>query len=453
MDQKETLSVFGLGKLGATMLACFAHKGWNVIGVDVLRENVNSINNGHSPIYEPHVDDLIGIHKDKIQATIETEYAVLNSDASFIIVPTPSQSNGLFSTAYVETVCKDIAKALKIKNAYHLIIITSTVLMGDTQKIGAMIEEISGKKITEDFGLIYNPDFIALGKIVHDFLNPDMILIGESDERAGDLIEAIHKRLTNNEPPIHRMNFYNAELAKISLNAYCTLKITFANTIAEICEQLPGGDAEKVLKAIGSDSRIGNKYFRGGLAYSGPCFPRDCRAFSSSAKKYGIHMLFSSRTDEINNYHKTTRLCKLLTNILEEKKTDELAILGLSYKENTPVIEESVSIEVAKLLSMDGIKITVYDPAAMEEAEKEFRNEYENIFFADSEYSCLKEKSVGFIATPWDQFKKLEARHLLETMAKDPIILDAWGILPFQRIFYNDSALNVRRIGRSIIKE
>jgi len=454
MTQKETLSIFGLGKLGSTMLSCFAYKGWKVIGVDVVQENVDAINDGKSPIFEPRVGELINDNKELIEATTDVEYAVLNSHASFVMVPTPSEESGLFSTKFVEAVCKDIAQVLKIKKDYHVIIITSTVLMGDTERVGKMVEDISGKKIGEDFGLVYNPEFIALGRIVMDFLNPDMVLVGESDERAGSFVESLHKRLTDNDADVYRMNSYNAELAKISLNSFCTLKITFANTIAEICENLPGGDSEKVLKAIGSDSRIGTKYFRGGLGFGGVCFPRDNRALFYSAKNFGVDMLFSKRTDDINDYHKTARICELITNIMAEKETDDLAILGLAYKEDTPIVEESPAMEVVKLLSWNGIRITVFDPAAMEEAKKELgeQGDQDNVVFADTALSCLKDQSVCFIATPWDQFTELEANDIIEAMNDNPIILDAWGILPFERVTSGNnkkSVLSVRRIGKN----
>lgn len=445
MDQKENLSVFGLGKLGSTMLACFAHKGWRVIGVDINEDFVKQINNGKSPVYEPQVNELISSNKNRIEATIEAEFAVLHSDVSFIMVPTPSQEDGLFSTKYVEDVIREIAKALIIKDDYHVIVITSTVLPGDCERIGNKIKEMSGKKVGRDFGLIYNPEFIALGKIVQDFLNPDMVLIGESDNRAGNLIESIHKRLTNSKPSIHRMNLYNAELAKISLNAYCTLKITFANTIAEICENIPGGDAEKVLQAIGTDKRIGNKYFRGGLGFAGPCFPRDNRALAKSAEKFGITNLYCNLTDEINEYHKTNRICNLLLELMKEKDTCELAILGLSYKENTPIIEESVSIEVIKALTKKDIKISIYDPVAMEMAEAEF-SDNENVTFELSKYSCIRRKSVCFIATPWKEFEDLDSKRVISSMNKDSVILDAWGILPFKS---EKGSLEIRYIGKN----
>ena len=284
---KEIISVFGLGKLGCTMLACFAHKKWQVIGMDINEEFVNKVNEGKSPIYEPGVEYLIKVNSKRIKATTDTEYAVNNSSISFVIVPTPSTNDGYFSTKYVQAVAAEIGSILRLKKEYHLIVITSTVLPGDMETIIKLLEKTSGKKCGIDFSVCYNPDFIALGTVVKDFLNPDMVLIGESDNKGGSILENIQRNLVDNNPNIHRMNLYNAELAKISLNSYCTLKITFANILAEICEKMPGGDVDMVTSAIGDDARVGRKYLKGGLSYGGPCFPRDNRAFVYSAKKYG----------------------------------------------------------------------------------------------------------------------------------------------------------------------
>jgi UDPglucose 6-dehydrogenase len=445
MDRNNTLSVFGLGKLGSSMLASFASKGWNVIGVDVNQSFVDKVNQGISPIEEPQVPEFMQKYRERISATTDFLFAVKNSYASFIVVPTPSMENGLFSTEYVQKAIEAIATALHEKSSYHLIIITSTVLPGDTEKMAQIAEQFSGKKLNEGFGLCYNPDFIALGKVVQDFLNPDMILIGQSDPGAGGLVEAIHRRLVDNKPDVYRMSWHNAELAKISLNSYLTMKITFANIVAEICENMPTGDAKIVLDAIGSDTRVGHKYFRPGLAFCGPCLPRDCRAFCQSAKVFGVDRCIGKTIDEINNYHKTERICNLLMQFLDEKGSKHLAILGLSYKEDTPVIEESVSIAVMKYLVNMGIKVTVYDPVAMGNAQKEFIG-VKDVFFADSMYSCLNEKSVCFIATPWPLFKTFTAEQIKAHMGQDPIILDAWSILSLPI----NCGIRVRKIGKNL---
>ena len=210
----KKLSVFGLGKLGCTMAACFAHKGFEVIGVDVVKETVAKINNGESPIPEPGVDKLIKRHKSRITATDDGKSAVLNTGASFVIVPTPSNSDGSFSIKYVVEACGPIGHGLAQKKGYHLVVITSTVLPGDMDKIQLVLEKVSKKKCGKDFGLCYSPDFIAIGQIVKDFLNPDMILIGQSDPSAGRCLEEIHRQVADNDPSIHRMSFQSAELTK-----------------------------------------------------------------------------------------------------------------------------------------------------------------------------------------------------------------------------------------------
>ena len=447
---EQRISVIGLGKLGCSMMACFVHKGWQVIGLDVNDFTVETIKQGRSPIDEPRVEEMLKENAKRITVTTDYETAILNSDVSFIIVPTPSKEDGSFSTEYVEAAAMKIAKVLAVKNTYHLIVITSTVLPGDSLRIAYKVAAESGKKLGVDFGVVYNPDFIALGKIVFDFLNPDIILIGECDERAGDIIEDIHKKLIDNSPTIHRMNFYNAELAKISLNAYCTLKITFANVIAEICEKLPGGDAEQVLKAVGSDSRVGNKYFRGGLGFSGPCFPRDNRALAYSARFCGTMHFFCELTDAINNYHKTKRICDLLFNYMGDRGVKSLAILGLSYKEDTSIIEESVSISVIEYFSKEGITINVYDPVAMENTKEAFEG-YNNITYTSSEYDCIRDMSVCFIATPWPQFRDIDSKKVVKKMKKDSIILDAWGVLPYEYAIEKEKVVEIRRLGKNYL--
>ena len=175
-----------------------------------------------------------------------------------------------------------IGEALRTKSGYHLVVVTSTVMPGSTGgELQKALEHASGRKVGPELGLCYNPEFIALGSVVRDMLHPDLILIGESDAKAGQMLAELYMRSTNNSPPIYRMNFVNAELSKISINTYVTTKISYANMLAELCDHLDGADAEVVAKTIGDDSRIGRKYLTGAIGYGGPCFPRDNRAFAA----------------------------------------------------------------------------------------------------------------------------------------------------------------------------
>lgn len=441
MKSENNISVFGLGKLGCTMLACFAHKGWKVTGVDINEEVVAKLNNGISPIYEPGVDDLIKKNREKISATTVTKTAVMNSGISFIIVPTPSEKNGSFNTRAVEAVAGEIGNVLRDKNEYHVIVVTSTVLPGSTAKITELLEKTSNKKCGKDFGVCYNPDFIALGTVVRDFLNPDMILIGESDKKAGDKLSEIHEKLTDSKPSVHRMTFENAELTKIALNSYCTLKITYANVLAEICEKFPGGDVDVVTAALGSDSRVGKKYIKGGLSYGGPCFPRDNKAFAWTALKYGVSYMLASTTDDINNFHRSERIPLKISALLNEKKGSKIAVLGLTYKADTTLVEESAAISVVRSLAEQNISLTVYDPAGMKEAKSELQ-QFPNVLFATDALSCLSDADLCFIASPWKEFASLTKEDFKRM--KQPVILDAWNLLDFSL----EKDIDYRQIGK-----
>lgn len=422
------------------MMACFASKGWNVIGIDVNEQTVEKINQGESPIFEPEVGELIQANRSRIKASTDP-FDAAPAEVSFIIVPTPSNKDGSFSIEFVEKAATSVARLLRRdEDPYRVIVITSTVLPGDMDKICKIIESVSGKKCGTHFGLAYNPDFIALGRIVHDFLNPDMILIGESDEKAGSIVEKVHRDLVDNEPTIHRMNWWNAELSKIALNSYCVTKINFANMLAEVCEKMPGGDANLVAKAVGADSRVGQKYFRPGLPCGGPCFPRDARALIQAASRYNVKAPLAVAVDRVNDYYKTYRIPQIITDTMQELKTDQLSVLGLTYKEDTTLVEEAAPIAAVKLLSRQGMKISVYDPSGMDEARKELVGSPE-VIFSESIEDCLRGSSVCFVATPWPVFARMKAADFLN-MAENPVIIDAWGLYSFE-------TPRIRRIGKA----
>lgn len=233
------LSVVGLGKLGCPLMAVFAEKGFEVTGVDVNPDIVDQVNAGKAPFVEPMLQELLVRNKERIRATTELKQAVLQTSATFIILPTPSKADHFFDNSYVQQAMHDIGKALAGKDSYHLVVITSTVMPGSTENVLATtLTAASGKKIGDEIGLCYNPEFIALGTVVRDMLQPDILLIGESDKKAGDMLESIYSKSVDTDPKVHRMNFVNAELAKISVNTYVTTKISYANMLAEMCENI-----------------------------------------------------------------------------------------------------------------------------------------------------------------------------------------------------------------------
>lgn len=419
----KKLSVIGLGKLGLPMAACFADKGYTVIGCDVNEAVVASTNRRKAPIFEPGLDKLL-TSAETLSSTTDVEKAVIDSEMTFIIVPTPSQEDGSFSTRYVENVMEKIASGIKKKNAYHVVVLTSTVLPNASEdRILPMLQKMSGKKCGKDFGYCYSPEFIALGSVIRNYLYPDVVLIGESDPQAGELLEEVYKNVCENDPPVVRTTIRSAELAKISLNAYVTMKISFANTIAELCEKLPGGDSEAISRVLGNDSRIGRKYLSGALAYGGPCFPRDNKAFAFFARQIGCEARLAEATDR-ENRHQVERIADTVACYLGDINGKKIAMLGLTYKPDTDVIEESAAIYICQALLDKGARISVYDPAGEENARQILGN---NINYSPSAKDCLDDADFCILSTPWEEFKQLSATDFIERMNK-PVLLDCWKL-------------------------
>jgi len=420
----DGISVIGIGKLGLCVAACLAAKGYKVIGVDKDPFTIKAVNQGRSPIYEPGLADLMKRLSERILATDDYKYAIENSEITFMVVPTPSEKDGSFSTKYVEATSKEIGANLKHKSGFHLVVLTSTVLPGVTDSVvKPLLEEVSGKKCGVDFGLCYSPEFIALGSVIRDFTNPDVVLIGESDQRSGELLSKIYEVVCDNHAPIVRGSIYNAEVAKIALNSYVTMKISFANTLAEICERIPGGDVDMVSRALGFDSRIGRKYLSGGTSYGGPCFPRDNRAFTSFTRQIGCRARLAETTDRVNK-EQISRVIELIKQKLGDVRGKKVAILGLTYKTNTDVVEESASITMAKALVREGAIVAVCDPAGMGNARKALGKRVE---YAGSARQCLEGAEFAILAMPWDEFKTLKPEDFTRVM-KSPRLLDCWRV-------------------------
>ena len=246
----EKVSVVGLGKLGLGLALTIADSGIETLGVDLNEDVVNKVNEGITPIIEPQYQELLEKLHGKFTATLSHQEAIEKTDITFILVATPSIGDGSFSNRYVLSALKSLSEAFgKSDKKHHLFVISSTVVPGSTDKeFIPQIEKHSGRKYIEDFDVCFDPDFVALGSVVKDFKNPDIVIIGQSSEEAGKRIEALHHQMCDNEPQITRMSIISGEVAKVSLNAYITMKISFANSVANLCEQIDGTDVDKNYK-------------------------------------------------------------------------------------------------------------------------------------------------------------------------------------------------------------
>jgi len=417
-----TCSVIGLGKLGTSMMAAIANRGFRVIGVDVNPRSVELVNAGHAPVWETNLEETIAANKERLRATLDHREAILGSDLTFVVVPTPSDNRGAFSLQYAAWAFREIGRALKEKEGYHLVVLTSTVLPGSTRYgLLPILEQESGKTCGRDFGLCYNPEFIALGSVIHDFLNPDFVLIGEFDERSGSMLEAFYAQILENQAPCARMSIENAELTKIAVNTYVTTKITFANMLAELCERIPGGNIDVVTNALGLDRRIGHKYLKGALGYGGPCFPRDNVALSFIARALGSSADLAEVTDRMNRTL-PNRVIERLKPLIRKGMT--VAVLGLAYKPGSHVVEESQGIYLARLLAGLGVRVLGYDPLANEMARVELQDQ---ALILESLEECISQADMVLITTPDPIFRSLTAADFDENSSV--IVVDFWRIL------------------------
>jgi UDPglucose 6-dehydrogenase len=421
----SSISVIGLGKLGAPMAACLAGRGFRVRAADLNSHKVDAINRGAAPVHEPGLEELMREARELLSATQSIGEAVRDTDATFIVVATPSDASGGFSLQYVLPTCEGLGRTLAMKKGFHLVVLTSTVMPGSTgSTVVAALERASGKRCGCDFGLCYSPEFIALGTVIHDFYNPDFLLIGESDARSGDMLERIYKRVCKNSPAIARMNWINAEITKLAVNTYITTKISYANMLARLCEKLPGADVNVVTNALGLDTRIGPKYLKGAVSYGGPCFPRDNRALAALAARVGASSGLAEATDIFNRAQ-----IKSLAGLVQRHHSgeDSIGVLGLTYKPNTDVVEESFGFLLARELSSMNLIVIVFDPSR--DAVRAMAD-YKNIRVAASAEECIAQSSLVVLATPWQEFCDLPASEWARPAHVVPrIVIDCWRAL------------------------
>jgi len=422
---KDGISVVGLGRLGLPLATCFAERGFDMIGVDIDSDLVSSINAGVSPIVEPGLEELISrLGGKKLRATTNHSEAIEQTDITFILVSTPSEPDGGFSNRYVEAALRSLGEALaQSEKPNHIFVVSSTVIPGSTgRSFIPLLEECSRRKLNSGFNVCYNPDFVALGKVLSDFWNPDFVLVGQSEAAAGERVASVYRRMCKNDAEILRTSIINAEIIKVSLNAYITMKIGFANTVAQICEKTPGTDADVVTATLGRDKRISPSYFRGGLSYGGTCFPRDTSAFVRYCELCGADGKLVEASEEVNRGH-NRHLCEFVLDHVSPEVADRtVSILGLAFKPDTPVIVESPAIQLIDELLKNDVGVTVYDRFAMENVRELFGV---RISYAGTAEECIRKSSVCVVTTPDDEFSRIDT----SCIDRPVRIIDCWRIL------------------------
>jgi len=418
-------SVVGLGKLGAPLAAVLARAGFDVVGVDLNEHVVAALNEGRSPYREPGLQEAIDAAEGRLRATTDVAEAVDATDVSFVIVPTPSDDSGRFRNEYVVAGLEGIGTALRGTSPYHVVAVTSTVMPGATERaLAPALEQASGRQIGTDLGLCYSPTFIALGSVINDLTRPDLVLLGQSDARAGDALAAVYERMCESDPSVRRMAWVNAEIAKIAVNTFVTTKISYANMLSELCDQMPGADVETVTSAVGDDRRIGHAYLRGATAYGGPCFPRDNVALSRAAKDFGVDASLATATDAINR----RQARRLAAEVIDRAEpNDRISILGVAYKPDTGITEESAGLAVARELVGAGFEVACFDPGIGPDTDLEVSG----VKIAPTLEECVGQASVVVVMTPCPEFRELP--RILKGEDRAPLVIDCWRLFDAER--------------------
>ncbi len=357
--------IIGIGKLGLCFALNLERAGYEVYGVDVSEEYVNQLNTKAFSSPEPEVSELLAHSKSFFAGTDISTLLTKGVEDIFIMVATPSLADGTYDHSQIERITEELILKGKLEKTVHLYV-GCTTMPGYCNLLAAKLQQYN-------YTVSYNPEFIAQGSIIHDQQYPDQVLIGEGDEEAGNRLEEIYRNLVKNNPMFCRMDRLSAEITKLATNCFLTTKISFANSIGDLAVK-SGADHEKILKAIGADSRIGSKYLNYGFGFGGPCFPRDNRALGAFAKKQDYPLLISEATDDVNKMHLELQL----QHYLEKYAANEpIKFDYVSYKKGSVIIEESQQLALAVRLAKAGRKVIVNDRA---EVKKEVEKKYPGLF-------------------------------------------------------------------------
>jgi UDPglucose 6-dehydrogenase len=399
------ICMVGTGYVGLVTGACLADFGMDVTCIDKDEAKIALLQKGISPIYEPGLEALI--HKNekagRLRFGTNVAEAIERSLVIFIAVGTPPKDDGSPDLSFIFQVAETIAEHM---NGYKVVVTKSTVPTGT----GAQIEEILRKNGKYKFSVVSNPEFLREGSAIEDFMHPDRVVIGSRDEEAIAIVKDVYSPLAIGSVPFVVTDVESAELIKYASNGFLALKITFINEIAMMCEKM-GADVKDVARGMGLDKRIAPHFLNPGPGYGGSCFPKDSSAVVDLARKVGYTFELMEATLSANDRVKA-RMVEKVEGVTGNVKGKRVALLGIAFKPETDDIRESASLKLASDLLARGADVVAYDPAAMENAQREMPA----LKLAEDPYSCVAGADVLVLATDWNQFRKLDLERLEKTM-------------------------------------
>lgn len=430
------ITFIGHGYVGLVSATIFADLGNDVSVIGHTPETVQKLNDGQVHIYEPGLTELVqnNLEANRIKFTLDYD-SVQDSDLVFIAVGTPPKDNGEADLTTVLEVAEKIGKNL---SGYTVVITKSTVPIGTNKKIKELI--LSVKDSNAEFDVASCPEFLRQGSALSDTLYPDRIVIGSENKRAEEMLVELHKPLQENTNcPLVLCNLETAEMIKYAANSFLAMKISFANSVAQLSE-LTGADALKVLEGIGFDKRIGNFFLQPGPGYGGSCFPKDVKALISIAKSYDYDFELLKEVENVNHLAKK-QIVKKTEEMLGDLSGKKIGVLGLAFKPNTDDMRFAPSIEIINWLKERGAQITAFDPQSMEKAKKII----EGITYAEDIYQVAEGSDVLIVLTDWNEFKEMDLQRIYSQMNEKNLI-DARNIYEPEKI--REMGFNYKGVGR-----
>jgi UDPglucose 6-dehydrogenase len=390
------LSVIGAGYVGLITGACLAKLGHEVVFIDVDREKLEAINDRKAPpIYEEGLEELLS----QIQVEASPDYGkIADSDIIFICVDTLADDGGSILLENLINATKQISQVLRERDSYYVIVVKSTLGPGMTEETVIPILEDGGRKAGKDFGVCMCPEFLREGRAIYDFMNPKRIVIGEYDDRSGEMLYQLHRSF---DVPIMRTSLRTAEMIKLASNGFLATRISFINEIGNICKQL-GIDTYEVAQGMGLDSRIGSTFLNAGIGFGGSCLPKDLRILMARAEQVGYQPVLLREVAALNE-KQALKPVELLKKHMP-LKGETTGILGLAFKPGTDDVRDSRAIKIVQTLLDEGVKVKAYDPLAVEN----FKKLFPNIDYVSREE--VMDCDAILILTEWEEFKELDYR-------------------------------------------
>ncbi|MEM3154430.1 MAG: UDP-glucose/GDP-mannose dehydrogenase family protein [Candidatus Woesearchaeota archaeon] len=392
------IAVIGTGYVGLTSAACFAELGHTVIGNDIDSSKIEKLKKGICPIFEAGLPELLSKHlkSGRLSFTVSIKEAIKDAEVIFICVGTPPKKDGSPDLSFMEQVIRDIGANL---NHYSVIVEKSTVPVQTAQ----WMKKLLGKHLKTEFDVAVNPEFLREGTSVHDFLHPDRIVIGTETPKADRIMSNVYASL---KAPIIHTNLESAELIKHASNSFLSMKISFANMVARLCEKT-GADVKTVMEGVGMDKRIGRDFLNAGLGYGGFCFPKDVDAFISVMKKHKVDASLLEAVVKINDGQRL-HVRDFAKEMLGSLKGKTIAVLGLAFKPNTDDVRLSPACLLIQDLQEEGAKIRACDPQAVENAKKILKD----VTYCKDAYEASEGADLIILATEWSDFKTMDLKKL-----------------------------------------